>query len=91
MAGKKMVDRVAIWRVRDRKRIEVWNDKWINKPPTFKVQLIDQNQPTPMKVSHLMTADGNRWNTSMLMELMNEGDATLVRKSHRVEQTRKID
>ena len=41
--GKKVVDQGAMLRVGDRKKIDVWIEKWIKKPPTFKVQPIDQN------------------------------------------------
>ena len=80
MEGKKIIDQETIWRVRDGKKIDVWQDKWIKNPPSFKVQPPNKIQPTPMKVNQIMTTDVVGWNETMLKELMKETDAKLVGK-----------
>ena len=70
LEGKKVVDRGSIWRVGDGKKVEVWNDRWIKKPPDFKVQCSDHIQPTIMKVAQLFHNGKMEWNSGMIREMM---------------------
>ena len=35
--GKIVLEQGSIWRVGEGKKIDVWNDRWIKKPPEFKL------------------------------------------------------
>ena len=70
----------TIWRVGDGKSIDVWNDRWIKKPPDFKVHKPDQIQPTFMHVERLFHNGMMEWNKDMLRELMGEEEASLIEK-----------
>ena len=41
----------------DGKRIDVWRDRWIRKPPDFKVKWSELVEPTPLKVEKLILDD----------------------------------
>ena len=80
MSGKKIVDQRAIWRVGNGEKIDIWCDRWIKKPPTYKLQPIGHIQLTPMKVNQLMTSDGLRWDETIQKEMMQDSNAKLVGK-----------
>ena len=61
----------------DGKKIDVWRDKWIKKPPSFKVEL-PQVQSTPLKVGDLMKEGSREWNMDTVNEVLVRSDAELV-------------
>ena len=80
MERKKVIDEGVIWSVGDVSKIDVWHDKWVKNPPSFKVHPPHQIQPTPIKVSKLMTADGLGWDDTVLREVLTEAEVKLVGK-----------
>ena len=80
LEGKRVVEQGANWRVGDGKSINVWNDRWIKKPPDFKVHKPDQVQPTPMHVERLFQNGKMEWNKEVIRELMGEEETSLVEK-----------
>ena len=64
----------------DGKRIDVWEDKWLKKSPSSKVQLPDLVEPTPMKMEKLLLEDKREWNMEMVREILTQNDADMVSK-----------
>ena len=80
LEGKRVADQGSIWRIGDGQKVDVWKDRWIKKPPDFKVRCSDVIQPTSMKVEKLFYRGKREWNRGMIREVMNEEDASLVEK-----------
>ena len=62
----------------DGKSIDVWRDRWIKKPPEFKVQWLGLVDPTPLKVENLLLDERRGWNMSPVREVLCEEDVGLV-------------
>ena len=65
LAGKKVVDQGTIWRVGDGFSIDVWQDKWLKKPPTYIANPPINNSPTPLLVANLINSEQKGWNMEM--------------------------
>ena len=75
-----MIDQGALWRVRDGKKIDVWEEKWLRKPPVYKAQQPNANQPIPLTVDKLIDEGRRVWNMITVKEMLNDQDAALVEK-----------
>ena len=78
MEREKVIEKGFLWRAKDGRQIQVWEHKWLKKPPDFKVQHPDQVRPTPLTIDKLMVQNRREWNMPMIKEMMTETDATLV-------------
>ncbi|XVE53745.1 hypothetical protein DITRI_Ditri03aG0027400 [Diplodiscus trichospermus] len=78
--GKSLEYEGAIWRVGDGKSIAVWEDKWVNKPPTYKVvrPIVD---PTPLTVDKIIGADG-QWNEDLIQSFFSTEDQSAIMSIH---------
>ena len=52
--GRKVIEQGALWRVGDGRRIEVWADPWLKKPPDGKATHPVGVAPTKLKVCCLI-------------------------------------
>ena len=57
-------------------------DKCLKKSPSFKVQLPDHVEPTPMKVERLFLEGKREWNMDMVRDILTQNDAAMVSKIH---------
>lgn len=81
MAGKQLVDEGSIWRVGDGKTINVWKDKWIRKPPSFKPTPPDR-APTPLKVEALIDGSTGKWDSNMITDMFTPDDRERIKAIH---------
>ena len=90
MERKRVIDQGAYWRVGDGKSIDIWRDRWINKPLDFKPQQRDFNMPTPMTIDKFILPETRNWNLDMIKELFHMSDVSFVTQLHLSHKT-KID
>ena len=78
--GKEGSGQRAVWRVGDGKDIQVWQDKWLKKPPKFKAQRLDHHTPTPLRVDSLINVENREWNMVLVREVMMASDTAIVER-----------
>ena len=55
-------------------------DKWLRKPPFYKVQQPDIHQPTPLTVDKFIDENRRSWKMNIVKEVLTDQDAELVEK-----------
>ena len=78
LEGRMVIEQGSYWRVGDGKRIDVWRDRWIRKPPNFRVQWSELVEPTPLKVETLFLVGRREWDIRTVKKVLCEEDANLV-------------
>lgn len=57
LAGNRVVDEGTHWRIGDDLTVDIWDNKCVNKPPTFRVDPPPNARPTPWKVATIIKND----------------------------------
>lgn len=74
--GNQVIQKEIRWRVGDREKIIVHNERWIPRPTTFKL-LSTPTLDNDATVSNLIHRD-NRWTTELVKQYFMEGDTDLI-------------
>lgn len=72
--SQKVIKAGARWRVGDGNSINIWTDPWLPNEGNGLVQSERVQGMETTKVSHLLTAEGTRWNEAILNDLFHERD-----------------
>ena len=74
------MDKGVVWRVGNGRHIQVWQDRWLKKPPEFIAQRVDHNTPTPLRVERLINPKKREWNMDIVREIITASDADIVER-----------
>ena len=58
--------------------IEVWKDTWIKNLSNCCLKLLDDQQPTPMKVASFIDFGKRIWNENMVKEVFQPEEALMI-------------
>lgn len=64
--------------VGDGRQIQVWTDRWLPRPNTFKVLLVPHLEQVHMKVEELIDTSTRAWGTNLLSELFSPKNVSLI-------------
>jgi hypothetical protein len=67
-----------VWRVGDRRDINIWGDRWLPTPISFVVQSPPKILLVDVKVSSLIDQDTKRWNKNLITAVFMEKEAQLI-------------
>lgn len=78
LEGRKLLSKGLFWRIGNRKSIKIWEDKWINKPFSFKIQYHVCRLNSETKMAELILDDCHSWNTPLIQDIFSQEDAKLI-------------
>jgi hypothetical protein len=70
--------RVFLWRVGDGTKIQIWRDKWLPTPTTYKIQSVPIPQLEDSWVAMLINKDTKMWDLSLLHELFQPKEVKVI-------------
>ena len=73
-----MIEKGSKWRIGNGYRVDIWEHKWINKPPFFRPERRDELQGMQVKVAALIDYEVRHWNVSTMKEWFSPEDARLI-------------
>jgi hypothetical protein len=76
--SKKLLKEGLIWRVGDETKIRIWEDPWLPVSRAHPVRSPGSRLDNQAKVSELLDASTNWWNTAVVQENFDEEDAKLI-------------
>lgn len=78
MTAKTVLQEGLIWRVGNGESVNIWFDRWIPRPSTFKVQSPMQDHYVGWKVSSLIDKSTSYWNQVLLREMANAEEVEVI-------------
>ncbi|XVF18597.1 hypothetical protein REPUB_Repub11eG0036600 [Reevesia pubescens] len=78
LKGRDIISIGAHWRVGDGYQLDIWRDKWLCNPPSYKVTYNEPVTPTPMRVASLIDEDTRCWKVNEVMELFEQNEAEMI-------------
>lgn len=76
--AREVLDRGLIWRVGNGEDINIWGDKWLLSPTTYKVQSSVRFLPPSARVSELINPATGWWNFRLIRTIFNHADADSI-------------
>ena len=79
MAAQALVRRGVRWQVGDGERIQVWKDKWLPNPSTYKVVTSENLGPRVTWVRDIIDGDKMEWRANLIRQtfMLQDVDAIL--------------
>ena len=66
------------WQVGNGRDIRVWQDPWLSKPLSFKVDVSSQTDHRVNMVADLLNPDNSMWKTNLVREMFSREDVDLI-------------
>lgn len=63
-----------IWHIGDGRLVKIWEDRWIPKPISFKVQSLCMNMEREATVSELIDPATKIWSVSLIQDNFDEDE-----------------
>ena len=82
MTGKEVILEGSQWRVGNGIQIDVWKDKWVNKPPLYQIHATNESLYPNLCVSQLIDRDRSCWNMELIDQVFTFDEAALIQKIH---------
>ena len=79
MAAKSVLDSVLRWRVGTRNKIQIWQDRWLPTPPSFKVVTPYSTMSTMATVDNLIDPITRSWHVSMIDHVFLPHEAEVIK------------
>jgi hypothetical protein len=67
-----------IWRVGSGEKINIWRDRWIPRPNTFKIQMAPNFLTPTAMVSGLIDGETLRWNHDLVNQIFSKEEAQII-------------
>jgi hypothetical protein len=67
-----------IWRIGNGEKVRIWQDKWIPRPSTFKIQSPPVILNSMATVGELIDKESKEWNKSLLENIFSEEESKLI-------------
>jgi hypothetical protein len=67
-----------VWRVGNDKKIQIWKDRWLPSPSTFRVLSLPTSMDPNEIVSKLIDVQSKWWNIPLLESLFSKEEAQLI-------------
>ena len=78
MAAKETIEMSSRWCVGNGKNVEIWHDKWIPTPDTFKVISPQGLNVELVKVAQLIDGDTGMWKVDLIKETFLPHEADVI-------------
>ena len=66
------------WRIGDGSKMDIWRDKWIEKPPTYRPSSGSGQWMYNMRVEELIDKDSRRWREEVIRSNFSDLDAEVI-------------
>jgi hypothetical protein len=76
--ARELLSQGLIWRVGNGKSIEIWEDRWLPTPHTYKVQTCPQSMDCNSLVASLIDPLTRNWNSNLLQEVFQHEEALVI-------------
>jgi hypothetical protein len=79
MATQPVLQNGLIWRVGDGNNIGIWNDKWVPKPSTHKIQSPRVELGSHARVAEIIDHDTRRWKDDLISQVFMDDEAKIIK------------
>jgi hypothetical protein len=76
--ARKVLERGLMWRVGNGDNIQIWQDKWIPKPTTYKIQSPCGSMDSLAKVNTLIDSTTGWWNYTLIQSSFAKVEADMI-------------
>ncbi|KAG6627185.1 hypothetical protein CIPAW_15G109000 [Carya illinoinensis] len=80
ISARSLLKEGLVWRVGDGQSIDLWNDKWLPQPTSFKLQSSIRFLPSDTKVAMLIDRTTNQWNYPLVEAILDSTEAECVKR-----------
>ncbi|XP_042964588.1 uncharacterized protein LOC122298800 [Carya illinoinensis] len=77
--GLHLLKEGLVWRIGNGKRVNIWEDKWIPQPHTYKVSSIKPEETTLSLVADLIDPDMKQWKEPILHSLLSTNEVDVIK------------
>jgi hypothetical protein len=76
--ARKVLERGLMWRVGNGDNIQIWQDKWISKPTTYKIQSPCESMDPLARVNTLIDLTTGWWNYTLIQSSFAKVEADMI-------------
>jgi hypothetical protein len=78
LSARELLHKGILWRVGDGTKIQIWRDRWLPTPTTYKIQSAPIPQMEDSRVAMLINRDTKMWDISLLHVLFRHEEVKVI-------------
>ncbi|GLT70005.1 hypothetical protein SLA2020_421100 [Shorea laevis] len=78
LSSRELLQEGLIWQVGNGENIQIWHDKWVSHPTSYKIQSPPQKIPVDSRVRSLIDPSTRWWNFSLIQDIFWPDEAKRI-------------